>query len=79
MKQSTIDLIDPQNGNVNVRFCLTDSDDKALVKRHRVIIPPGGNVDAIMALVNADLEKMGWPAIADYQSLKAHAALAAAK
>jgi len=49
-------------GNLQVRFSLLTYDDGALLGRqyHRVNLTPGMDVDAVMALVDADLQRMGY-------------------
>lgn len=68
MKTSKLDLVEKtQSGFIQFRIALTEGDS---VKWHRSAIEPGGDVDAQMSAVNANLVDMGWPAVTDYKTLK---------
>ena len=58
--------IEPQTGNIGVRMRkqVTDDQDRVLMSElHRTMIAPGADAASQMAVVDADLDKMGFSAV----------------
>lgn len=80
--ETGLDRIEIDNsGSVAVRLLkrVCNGETVMLSEPHRVLIPAGGDVTAIMQAVNAHLEAMGFPACgaAAILNIKSHADLAA--
>lgn len=71
-KRTVLDRIEIAAGNfLQVRFLKQEIENGVVVAQtyHRTGLEPGIPVAKQMALVNAHLEKMGWPAVADFSAL----------
>ncbi len=78
-KRTVIDQITVDaDGNLMVRFLKQIVDGGAVLSSqyHRTVVECGGNVAVQMAVVNAHLGAMGWPAVIDSSQLDAIAAVA---
>jgi len=78
IKQTVVDQIEiTRTGDIQVRFgkLLVEGDNEISCQWHRTMIPPGGDVDAQLAVVNAHLIQMGEQPVdaAGIAKIKAHA------
>lgn len=65
-RRTVVDRIELcRDGSTQIRFALLLEEDGVEIdsKWHRTVVPPGGNVDAQIAAVDAHLQVMGHPPI----------------